>query len=428
MMRWLVALALVVGMAAPAQGAVLFRDDFDGTGLDGTKWTPYFGDGGANEQQAYTDRAGNLGVASGSLRITALRESYNGKAYTAARISTAGKFRFRTGTVEFRAQVPTVDGVGPAVWSTGFDGPGTWPQRCENDYLEYFAGPPRLTNTPICASLTNPNEPVGRSEIWPLSTMGGWHTYRVQIGLDRMLWTVDGVPARNLGKDTFAQWMFDRYDHYLVLNVAVGGDRPWGQPTNTTPFPQTMYVDYITVTDELPTTPAPTTAPPGTTAPPATPAPTVLKATDTIARSARWNVEASTLYSYFPNEWVEYVMDTRSGTLYMPIKNQGALPVPPGYTYQIKVAVDGVESGTVAIAPESVAQIPVAAKASALVRLTWLNDAWQAGQYDANLMILGLTTRIEAPAPPSVRERIYRKLVSPIWTPMSDDEAQWFLQ
>jgi beta-glucanase (GH16 family) len=44
---------------------------------------------------------------------------------------------------------------------------------------------------------------------------------------------------------TSARWVFD-HPFFIIVNVAVGGRFP-GNPDDTTPFPQTMLVDYVRV-------------------------------------------------------------------------------------------------------------------------------------------------------------------------------------
>ncbi len=274
---------VLAGLSAPlASNAADWGDEFDGTAgslPDGSKWNIETGTHGfgANEVQAYTDRPTNVQLdGQGNLKITALRENYAGMQYTSARVHTYGTFMERTGTYEFRAKVPVGMGLGPAIWTTGYEGPGTWPQRCELDILEHFVGPFRLTNSVICSDLSNPNNAASGTATYPTSDLSGWHTYRVDKDLLSMKIYVDGKLSNTFDKAGFAQWQFDKWDHYIVLNLAVGGDRPWGYPDSSTPFPATMLVDYVrwwAAIQGAPTPTAPTT--PTTPTPTPTPTPTL---------------------------------------------------------------------------------------------------------------------------------------------------------
>ena len=61
----------------------------------------------------------------------------------------------------------------------------------------------------------------------------------VKISVDNFLYqriTPDDVPG---------EWVYNQ-PFFLILNVAVGGNFV-GFPTTDTPFPQSMYVDYVKV-------------------------------------------------------------------------------------------------------------------------------------------------------------------------------------
>ena len=45
-------------------------------------------------------------------------------------------------------------------------------------------------------------------------------------------------------------WVFNERPFYIILNVAVGGNFV-GFPLPSTPFPQTMTVDYVRVYEEV---------------------------------------------------------------------------------------------------------------------------------------------------------------------------------
>ena len=66
--------------------------------------------------------------------------------------------------------------------------------------------------------------------------------------LPQIRWYVDGrhyLTRTPADLPAGARWVFD-HDHFLLLNVAVGGRWP-GNPDATTMFPQEMKVDYVRV-------------------------------------------------------------------------------------------------------------------------------------------------------------------------------------
>src|SRR6218665_1531961 len=106
--------------------ALVWSDEFDTPGAPNpSKWTYDIGTGsggwGNNELQYYTDRADNVSVEGGFLKIKAIRENYNGSTFTSARIKTQGKFDFKYGKVEARAKLPGGVGTWAAIWMLGSD-------------------------------------------------------------------------------------------------------------------------------------------------------------------------------------------------------------------------------------------------------------------------------------------------------------------
>ena len=155
-------IGIVLGCLAPAaeQQAVqppasrwklVWADEFEGAGIDRTKWDFDTGDGfydynanqwikgwGNNELQYYTSRPENAYVKDGMLHIRALKESHLGCGYTSARLKTRKKdggplFAPKYGRFEFRARLPTGRGVWPALWLLPQeDKYGAWAASGEN--------------------------------------------------------------------------------------------------------------------------------------------------------------------------------------------------------------------------------------------------------------------------------------------------------
>ena len=130
---------------------LIFEDNFDNDGApDASIWGYDLGIGdngwGNNEQQYYTDRPENVKVEGGMLHITALQESYQGSAYTSARLTTRDKVSVQYGRIEARMKLPWGQGLWPAFWLLGTNeqlgvdnDPNTliWPACGEIDIMEY---------------------------------------------------------------------------------------------------------------------------------------------------------------------------------------------------------------------------------------------------------------------------------------------------
>ena len=130
---------LVLGIIAPATGQqpgwkMVWNDEFDGPQIDRSKWDFDTGSGyynaeakawtsgwGNDELQTYTDRPDNAFVQDGMLHIRAQKEALDRSQYTSARMKTrkADKtplFTQTYGRYEFRAKLPTGQGLWPALW------------------------------------------------------------------------------------------------------------------------------------------------------------------------------------------------------------------------------------------------------------------------------------------------------------------------
>jgi beta-glucanase (GH16 family) len=138
---------------APAHGALIWSDDFDGVAgalPDATKWTEEYGAAAYrnNELQCYTNN--NPSNASldghGALRITVRREPNScGKEYTSASVWTKDKFDFLYGYVEARIKTPSGSGLWPAFWTEGST--GSWPDHGELDVMERVNSDPGSKET-----------------------------------------------------------------------------------------------------------------------------------------------------------------------------------------------------------------------------------------------------------------------------------------
>jgi len=242
----------------PADWVLKWADEFEGPegqSPDPARWTYDIGNGDngwGNEQLEYdTDRPENVSLdGQGNLRITAREEEYSGFSYTSARIKTEGLFAQAYGRFEARIQLPIGQGIWPAFWMLGddFDTVG-WPQCGEIDIMEYRGQQPNVTN----GALHGPGYSGGSALSGSYTREGAgfdedFHIFAVDWTLNRITWSVDGVTFMTRDVTDLpdgAEWVYD-HPFFIILNVAVGGNYV-GSPDQTTPFPQTMLVDYVRV-------------------------------------------------------------------------------------------------------------------------------------------------------------------------------------
>ena len=230
---------------------LVWSDDFNGTAgtaPDNTKWAFDIGGGGwgNNELQTYTNNANNIKLdGNGKLEITAIS---NAAGFTSARIKTKGKFSQAYGRFEARIKTPTGPGIWPAFWMLGANiDTKPWPQCGEIDIMEQRGQQPSITY----GTLHGPGYSGGNSIGKAYGLTNGrfdmdYHIYAVEWGEGYIDFFVDNYLFQRLTPDDVTgEWVYNQ-PFYLLLNVAVGGNFV-GFPTTGTPFPQSMYVDYVKV-------------------------------------------------------------------------------------------------------------------------------------------------------------------------------------
>jgi beta-glucanase (GH16 family) len=294
----IVLLAAVIGSAfvpeadeqPPSGWKLVWSDEFDGKEIDKTKWDFDLGNGfynydgntwisgwGNDELQYYTREPENAFVKDGFLHIRAIKESFDHCGYTSARMKTRKRdgselFGKKYGRFEFRAKLPTGQGVWPAIWLLPQDEKyGTWASSGEIDIVEAKGQEPtKVLGTLHYGSRWPNNTHTGKDYEFPSGgSIADFHVYALEWEPGKMSWLVDEkvyatqtfwwssskLDGKNGAKPSqesdLNPWPapFDQ-PFYIVMNVAVGG-RFLGNPDKTTKFPVEMVVDYVRVYDKV---------------------------------------------------------------------------------------------------------------------------------------------------------------------------------
>lgn len=240
---------------------LVWSDDFNGaTGVspDAAKWNFDIGvgpnnDGWGNaELEYYTNRPVNASLdGNGNLAITARKELYSGSAFTSARIKTMGLFQQSYGRFEARIKTPWGPGIWPAFWLLGSDAETVgWPLCGEIDILEVRGQKPNIMNGTVHGPGYSGAASITKSFAYENDRFDvEFHLYAVEWGNDYIDFFVDNTLYQRITPDNVpGDWVFN-HPFYIILNVAVGGNY-LGFPTNQTPFPQSMLVDYVKVYQE----------------------------------------------------------------------------------------------------------------------------------------------------------------------------------
>ncbi len=241
-------------------GHLAWSDEFNGTSLDSTKWTPQYGDGsqygipgwGNNELQSYTGNPSNLFVQDGRLHIVAQKQ---GNQYTSARIRTLGKGEFTYGRMEASIKVPAPGaGLWPAFWM--LPSGGSWPCDGEIDIMEQWANdwPTNVTTGAAHIGTCPFSQATHHYKSFQHQSQTGnyasdFHLYGVEWDEDYIAWYVDGVKVYQISPTSYPtipaqhSWPFNSNEWYLILNLAI----TQSGPNSLTVFPSQIEVDYIKV-------------------------------------------------------------------------------------------------------------------------------------------------------------------------------------
>jgi beta-glucanase (GH16 family) len=256
----LMALAL---MAIPARGdewTLVWSDEFDVDGRpDPAKWGYEEGFIRNHEAQFYTPK--NARVERGVLVIEARKERLTATKkgggrgrtfaeYTSASLTTRGKAAWTYGKIEVRAKLPTGRGTWPAIWLLGRDIDKVgWPKCGEIDVMENVGFDPDTIHVNVHTERFNHVRKTNKgSQLKLEKPYAGFHVYAAEWTPKAIDFFVDSKKVFTFENDGTgpASWPYDR-PHFLILNLAIGGD--WGgqKGIDDAIFPQRMEVDYLRV-------------------------------------------------------------------------------------------------------------------------------------------------------------------------------------
>ncbi|MDD5528637.1 MAG: family 16 glycosylhydrolase [bacterium] len=222
---------------------LVWSDEFDSANVNSTSWTYDTGFSYNNELEYYTSRPQNVTIQNGNLLIIAKKEVYNGANYTSARLKTEGLETWTYGKFESKIKLPIGKGIWPAFWILGQSvGQIGWPKCGEIDIMEHINTEPL-----IYATMHWDNSGHKQSGSYTSCDVRQYHIYSIEWSAKAIEWFLDGNKffetniANNIDSTEELHLPF-----YVILNLAVGGNWP-GNPDGTTPFPDTMFVDYVRV-------------------------------------------------------------------------------------------------------------------------------------------------------------------------------------
>ena len=269
---------------------LVWHDEFNGTGIpDPSVWRFEEGFVRNEELQWYYNQ--NAVMADGALVITGKKEQIKNPNYEAGSSdwkknreyaeytssSIVSSYRFRYGTMEVRAKIPTAMGAWPAIWTTGTSDDSwcwEWPLGGEIDLLEYYlvGGVPSIHanacwasntrwsgtwdsyNRPLSEFVDKDSEWANKYHIWRMD----WDEKSIRLYLDdELLNEIEMSKTTNGGGGLDDWWRGswrnpftdpgndgENFGQQIFLNLALGGN---GGTPDVSKFPLEYHIDYVRV-------------------------------------------------------------------------------------------------------------------------------------------------------------------------------------
>lgn len=250
-----------------------FDEEFNGTSLDKTKWTPLTAaaTGVGQGRDCFVDWPNNISVSGGTLNLTSRKElspfTCTGRKLaptdpaivSSGNVTTGKKFSQQYGRVEVRAKIPDVQTKVPGLMQSLWlwpDNPSEqnpanapWPAGGEIDIVEMFsAGPDRAipyihyVPDPADPNVTNPYCYIDRSQ---------FHTYVLTWTADTIRIDIDGYNCvLDRPRPKSPQVAPQPFNKTFYINLSSGlGVRGSNNDyvEGTTPLPATTQIDYVRV-------------------------------------------------------------------------------------------------------------------------------------------------------------------------------------
>jgi beta-glucanase (GH16 family) len=168
---------------------------------------------------------------------------------TSSCLITQGKHSWQYGRFEMRAKIPVGTGMWPAFWTLGVK--GNWPANGEIDIMEYYTGKilantawKSKTGTTAWDSRTVPltdfkKDWADEFHIWRMD----WDSHSIKLYVDDQL--LNETDLKETLNDSNQKTIPFQQPHYLLVNLAVGGDN--GGLFTAASLPSKYIIDYIRV-------------------------------------------------------------------------------------------------------------------------------------------------------------------------------------
>lgn len=247
----------------------VWADEFDaGNVPDPANWK--FENGFARNHEFQWYQPDNATCANGILTIEARKEhkpnpNYEAGSsdwrkkdpfieYTSSSINTSGRQSWQYGRFEMRARIDTSMGMWPAWWTLGVQ--RRWPSNGEIDIMEYYrkdllANIAIGTAAAFKAKWYSAKKPISsfpdheswtrKFHVWRMD----WDENNISLYVDDSL--LNSQPMNELYNRDSTNFHPFRQPHYMLINLAIGGDNGGDPAASPSTFPKKYEIDYVRV-------------------------------------------------------------------------------------------------------------------------------------------------------------------------------------
>ena len=236
---------------AGKQWELVWKDEFDATSLDTTKWTkipPNQADWG--NYMSDNERCYDLNEGKMILRgISNENNPDDPRPYFTGGIYTKGKFAYQYGKIEIHAKLGSAQGAWPAMWMLAEQNKyGNYPKNGEIDIMEHINFEDKIyqtTHSYYTLDLKQTQVPPhgGTAEF----DKDDFNTFGLEWYPDRLVFTLNGEETFTYPRLTDvdpSQWPYDQ-PFYLMIDMQLEGS--WVGKANPDHLPVEMEIDWVRV-------------------------------------------------------------------------------------------------------------------------------------------------------------------------------------
>ncbi|MGA0899683.1 MAG: glycoside hydrolase family 16 protein [Luteolibacter sp.] len=226
---------------------LVWRDEFNGSKIDSTKWSPCKR-AGSDWNNTMTTEPKVFGIGHGQLKLKGIvnRDLSKDKSpFLTGGVTSRGKYSFKYGKIVIRARFDSASGAWPALWLLGEK--GSWPGNGEMDLMEHLNHDQIIYQTVHSAYTKKQPGVTPPASKTPTIKRDEFNTYGIEWDADKIVFTVNGEKTLSYpriaakGDD---QWPFNQ-PFYIIMSMQIGG--AWVGKADPQDYPVAMEIDWVRI-------------------------------------------------------------------------------------------------------------------------------------------------------------------------------------